>query len=705
VLQKYTIGQSAFKKSGRKMKITFTGNKILTLIVIIIAFASISSYAASDVELDEVEQILAVIETYQYGQSLEPMVRLDSILRQVTDEDHLADIEQMMINKLDSECTVDGKDQICRRLRYIGTENSAQVLSEMLNDPVTFEMALYALELIPGKNVDELLYREFMKRSESQKIRLINIMGIRSVEKAIPELKKLLLSSEEDFAAAAITAIGQMPPDTAIALLLSAMNKTTGDLQLRTANAAIQAAGKLSDQSESKSVYLSIYNSSIPVTIRFAALKQIIRIDPDQGNTLIIEAIDSNDKKLRTGALSLIDNLQNEEVINQIIADSSQYTTQEIMVLLKSLSARAESDYSDFFLDCAKHENHDIKIAGLHALRYSKSASVVPFLINIAAQTTGEEKSTARESLYLINAPDSDELIIKLVGESEGKEKIELIHCIGERQIESSKSMLIKLAADQDIQISRSAIKALKSVTDIHDIDALTELLINIDDPDGQNEIVGLLQNLVVQVEPPERRADGILEKMTRVSDKSDRILLMQILGVSGNPRALSLLADTLEQPDEELEKAAIRALSLWPDAQPADLLLNKVKNSNAKGNRVLAFRGYLTLLSRNKNLSDKDLLVRYQEAIEIAPDAGEQKRVFSNIASLNSLDAVELAAEYLKDKNLKPEAEAAIIDVCRKILLNSDSKKIKKILTEISTETENESIREAALELIDRIN
>ncbi len=120
-----------------------------------------------------------------------------------------AKIENLMIIQLQSECTYDGKDQICRRLRLIGSEKSAPVLKEMLKDSNTFEISLYALELISGSAVDDLLYQEFLTRTGSQKVRLINIMGIRSVEKAIPQSKELIYSPDNDVASAAITALNK----------------------------------------------------------------------------------------------------------------------------------------------------------------------------------------------------------------------------------------------------------------------------------------------------------------------------------------------------------------------------------------------------------------------------------------------------------------------------------------------------------------
>ena len=164
--------------------------RIQIILIIIIVFFNCRDCPASDFDLAQTEKILIEIGNYHFGESLEPMVRLDHIIRDAADTDDLLQIESLIINQMSSKCTFDGKDQLCRRLRFIGTENSTPVLVDMLNDPATFEMALYALEMIPGVKTDDQLYDEFIHRSGWQKLRLINLMGIRSITRAIPELEQ-----------------------------------------------------------------------------------------------------------------------------------------------------------------------------------------------------------------------------------------------------------------------------------------------------------------------------------------------------------------------------------------------------------------------------------------------------------------------------------------------------------------------------------
>ncbi len=294
---------------------------------------------------------------------------------------------------------------------------------------------------------------------------------------------------------------------------------------------------------------------------------------------------------------------------------------------------------------------------------------------------------------------------MNLLEKSEGDEKIELIRCIGQRQIEGSTSTLFTLATNEDKQISRSAVKSLSYVSDTSNIDGLTRLLINLDDITLQKELTTLLQKLVQQVNPPENRALGILNQMNKISDNNIKIQLFQVLGTSGNPKALPVLSSALDGKDPEIEKAAIRALSLWPGDEPADILLAKVKSTDSGGIKILAFRGYLSLLDKSENLTDTQLLQRYQEAMDLAPNNNEKKAILSGLAKLSDFSAAEYSSKFLTDVNLRSEAEVAIVHICWQVVEQTDPAKIKKLIQPVIDQTKNEDVLKKAIELMKILN
>jgi len=305
----------------------------------------------------------------------------------------------------------------------------------------------------------------------------------------------------------------------------------------------------------------------------------------------------------------------------------------------------------------------------------------------------------------LINAPETDTLLLKMLDESENLEKSEIIRCIGQRQIKGSMQKLMQLATDQDKKLGRIAVTTIKSLAEVQNINILADLLLRIDDPVMEKDLVSILQNLVVQIDPPEKRATEILTMMETASDDKKKGQLMQVLGASGNPKVLPFLISAINGSNSDLKKNAIRSVSLWPNEDPADVLLTCTKNSKSETNRILAYRGYLELLSRNNNLSIQELLTRYDEAIKIAPNQMEQKKVFSGLAQVENFAAAELVYQYLNDKKLKSEAEVTLVKILWRTIESGDKTKSRKMTKALIDNTNNTDVRREASELYESLN
>jgi HEAT repeat protein len=292
-----------------------------------------------------------------------------------------------------------------------------------------------------------------------------------------------------------------------------------------------------------------------------------------------------------------------------------------------------------------------------------------------------------------------------MLDESENREKSEIIRAIGQRRIPGSMEKLSQLALDDNINQSREAVAAIKLLAEVEDINTLTDLLIRTNDPVKEKDLVIMLQNLVIQIDPAEQRATEIITKIKEISNENKKGQLMQILGASGNPSALPVLESAIEDSNPLLKKEAIKAASNWPNETPADILLISIKSSESEAIRILAFRGYLGLLRKNKDMSNPELLSRYAEAIKIAPNQSEQKKVFSGLAELEYFPAAEFVVQFLSDKKLKSEAEVALIQILRETIEPGNKEKSLKMIKTLIDNTSSSKIRTEAREMYESLN
>jgi len=164
----------------------------------------------------------------------------------------------------------------------------------------------------------------------------------------------------------------------------------------------------------------------------------------------------------------------------------------------------------------------------------------------------------------------------------------------------------------------------------------------------------------------------------------------------------LPVLREALNDKDDKVKDAAVRAISDWPTAAPSEDLLKVAQTSENQVHKTLALRGYVRLAGLPSNRPAEETMKMYKDAMSLAADSGEKKMVLSGLGSTNSFEALQMAATYLDDKELKEEAEAAIVKVAESTI-RGHSRETKEILQKVVTSTTNDTIREQAEQLLKR--
>jgi len=207
-----------------------------------------------------------------------------------------------------------------------------------------------------------------------------------------------------------------------------------------------------------------------------------------------------------------------------------------------------------------------------------------------------------------------------------------------------------------------------------------------------------------------------VLAVLPSVKDIERRSSLLSVLGKIGDSSALPCLREALNSSNAEIQGAAIRALADWPTPEPAPDLLKVAESSDNKLHRILALRGAVRLLGLDGIRPVKETIEMYSRAMSLAPDAGEKKRVLSGLANTKSLDALLMAAVYLRDETLFREAEFAVVKIAEGIYASPEldqsrlrwAQQTRAVLKGIIQTSKNDSLRRQAQEVmnqIDRLN
>jgi len=227
------------------------------------------------------DQLLAQVKAYDFGDSREGLTKLSDIIRQTYGEgDALKEIEKALVGVLESDAKYAGKQYVCRELSIIGTDQSVPVLGTMLTDEKLSDMARYALERIPGEAADKALIKALPEAKGKAQIGIVNTLGERGCRAAAGAVAKLTGSSDQLLAGAAIAALGKIGGADAAAALSDAKSSAPDKLKMTVYDACLKCADQMvaeGQSAEARKMYQSLYTTpGVPQLVRAAALRGML---------------------------------------------------------------------------------------------------------------------------------------------------------------------------------------------------------------------------------------------------------------------------------------------------------------------------------------------------------------------------------------------------------------------------------------------
>ncbi|HIJ70442.1 MAG TPA: hypothetical protein HPP87_03660 [Planctomycetes bacterium] len=644
-----------------------------------------------------VKELLENISDYEYGRSRKPLIELEEFLDSAPDSpETLKETEKQFNEFLRTDATLDAKEFICRKLSVIGSENSVPTLSAMLPRPGTADMARYALERIEGEAVDKALRKTLIIAAGKKKVGIINTLGARGDEKSVGVLAGLIYDNDLQLATAAVAALGQIGNSRAAAVLADATGKAGGKLKQQILHAYLNCADNLKKQgksSEAIDIYTRLYHSDNPQSVRIGALRGMVLSGAKDSEQLIINAIKGKNNRLQAQGLALMSNIKDAEKIKQITDYMPNLSATAKIQLLAALTGMGQSAAGrQAAVSAAKDQAEEVRIAALEALAVLGDESTVSLLAEGAASAVGAEREAARESLYSMPGKKVDEAIIDGVPGARPDVKIELIRAVGGRRIDAGADTLMTALQDSDSSVRLQCWKTLGDIN-VRNLAGLVKLLGRAQNDTERKEAEKTVA-VVANTFPKGLRAMPILEGLASTDNVDAACSLLRVLGKTGGDGGLDMLRGTLGEDDPAFVDAAVRGLAEWPDDEPMDDLLQIVKTSDNKTHKVLALRAYIRMIGLDSERTDREAIEMYRLAMSNADDTDAKKTVLSCLATVNSLEALKFAAEYLRDDALGREAAASTIRIAPGLIRNGLGGECKPILEKILTVTEDEDVR-----------
>jgi len=612
------------------------------------------------------------IQDYDFGKSRRALAAIEEEIRSVPPSS-FPQIEARLLKALESpNTTFAGRQFVCRMLRRVGSAKSVPALTKMLADKDMSHMARFALQHMPTPEAGIALCQSLRRLDGDLKIGVIGSIGQRGDREAVPQIAQLIAGGNTNISRAAIESLGRIGGSEAAGAL--SITQMPASLKPARDNAYLMCADKMfveGQQREAVQIYRKMIAPANNTWIRIAAYKGLVRAEKDKAVPLILALLKDPDLDLQRAAGKFITEMPGTAITKALAEQLEQLNPDAQIVLLSALEGREDKTAAPYVAKAVGSDNEAVRLAAIDALAVLGGASNVEMLVGISASGNKTGRA-AMESLGRLSGSGVAGALISVAQSRVGTPvRINAIETLTRRRETEAIEVLFVLAKDNNSDIRQAAYKALGVLSGQKDLPAMVSMLLSSKSDADRSGIERALIATVARIEMPD--AGPIIDGLAK-ANRAAKSHLLTVLSRIGGLKALDAVRGQVLSKTNQVKTAAIRALADWPSAVPLSDLMKIAKSDRDSISRVLALRGYIKLLGIPANRGAAETVKLLAEAMDVAKRPEEKKAVLSALPKYPCEEALALAENAKKDRNLAAEADLASKKI-KEALLNKSLK------------------------------
>jgi HEAT repeat protein len=612
-------------------------------------------------------------------------------------------LELKAIKTIKSDVPRMEKDHACRILRVIGTVDSVEALGVLLAEEENSHIARYALESMKFPEADKALRDALGKTSGQVKVGIIHSLAMRANARNVSALLPLLDDENTAVAGAAAWALGRTASQQAVSALSKCYEDASAEVRAAAADGLLCAADRFmawNRLGEALAIYKQLNSPDAPEHVRMGAFAGTIEAQPEKAADLLMEAVQSDDWKIRGMAIDMVVTLEGEGVTERFAADLYKLDAETQVLMLDALVARGEEEaLRPVITDAVSSRHPELRELAIKSLGDIGNADSVEVLVGVLDEGGDEGSSLSASSLRRLSGKDINGQIVRSMETSDNETKAQLIEILHDRDASEAVDELLVVASDSNAGVREAAFEALADLAGPEDQRNLVKLLVNLKGDTGRAEA----ERAVIAVSRKLDETEATRPLLAAMdSSTTTKCSLLRVLGGIGGDRAFEVVRGNLDDRNSKVRDTAVRTLADWPDATAARALLKIFKTTSNRTHRILALRGCVRQLSANSVRSDKALDI-CRELLEASYRPDEKKQILACLGKSDDPDAINIVKPLLSDDAVCTEAGLAMIGVIRNVM-GSAPDQAKAAAEYLHEKSQSRSIRRQANALIELI-
>ena len=603
-----------------------------------------------------------------------------------------------------------------KRLGLYGTKASVPVLVQRLDNDQDGFFARYALETIPGTEVDVALGEALKTLERPAAIAgVLTTLGVRSNPVSAETARSFLTHDDIDVRRAAGYAFALTAGESGIEFF------TDANLNPIFIDSAFLFAEQFA-QKGNNAAAMKVYDAlSAAAHVReyqkMAAIYQGALVRGLEGAIWLYRQITADSpRRLFEVGLKAGRELPagDDAVVARLLV--MQFTTQTDPLrqanLVRALGDRTDVESKAFALRVASQfaQSGDVavRVAAIDALRNVGDVSVVPMLIESAIQTDEQRiADAARNTLIELPGTEIDEAIsaslermLESSGDAAAKTKIALINIIAERRIFAAASLLLKFLQDTEASVVEAAVPALGQISSVEDLPMLLGLLREASSEAETQKFLEVLKSACTRFSQ-----DAAATEVAKFLDGASTALkthLLDLLKEIAGAKALTIVNDYAWGDDAAMRNVATRILGEWRSPRDLDQLaaacLRLAKESEEY--KIRGLRGYIRL-ARQFDMPEERRLSMTQEVFDLADRDEERVLIFDVFTRTPSIRTLETAIAHLDDAAFRERAAETAVAIAERV--QGRDARITAAMQKVLEASSNAQVRERAQRVLER--
>ncbi|MBN2137189.1 MAG: DUF1080 domain-containing protein [Sedimentisphaerales bacterium] len=420
------------------------------------------------------------IADYDFGKSRKTLAAIEEQIRN-TDPAGFPAIEKRLLEALNApNASFAAKQYVCHLLRRVGSAASVPSLEKMLADKELSHMARLALQHMDSPEAADALRNALDTLPADLKIGVVGSLGQRADDKAVPQIAKLLSSSEKDLAAAAVTALGRIGTTQAAKALDNA--RIPDSLRDLKDNSHLMCADKMlaaGDEKDAAKIYREIAAPKNSTILRIAAYNGLARAEKEKAVPTVLALLKDSDIRLQQAAGKLIVDMPGGETTKAFAKQLASLKGNAQIVLLAALEARADKAAAPYVADLAENAEPDVKLAAVRALAVLADRRNVELLAKLTAEK-GDLAKAAADSLTRATGPGLTKALLDIAkGSADADVRVNVIRILIDRREDQALPVMLTTARDKDSSVRQASFKALGTLASQKEVPVMVAALLD----------------------------------------------------------------------------------------------------------------------------------------------------------------------------------------------------------------------------------